>query len=207
MANFKTCTNGHNYDASKSAVCPFCPGTIGNSDYEQTMVEFKKTQMMNEGTMQFDKTMINEENRDLKTTLPGASASQHPFNRTTIVSPGDASTPQDTIMKVKVLEQSEKRKMVGWLVTFSYDEKGQDYKLYMGKNKIGSAANCDIVINDSSISGEHATILFRENNFLIKDNFSTNGTKINGITIDEGKLTEADDLTLGNTIFKFKTVF
>ena len=84
---------------------------------------------------------------------------------------------------------------------------GQDYKLYVGKNKIGSVVGCDIVVNDSSISSEHSTILFREPEFLIKDNFSTNGTKINGQMVDEGKLQDGDELKLGNTIFKFKTAF
>jgi len=201
MANFKTCKNGHNYDASKHTVCPFCPGNIANSEYEKTMKDFKKTQLLDEdNSNQFDKTMINEETMDLKTTLTGANAPQHPFSRTTIVTKSDSNTGTHLV-------QSEKRKIVGWLVTFSNDEYGQDYKLYVGKNKIGSDAICDVVINDSSISGEHTTILFRENEFLIKDNFSTNGTKINGVTTDEGKLKDGDELTLGNTSFKFKTVF
>ncbi len=79
--------------------------------------------------------------------------------------------------------------------------------MFVGKNRIGSGKNCDILINDSSVSGEHATILFREDEFLIKDNFSTNGTKINGVTTDEGKLKDGDELRLGNTVFKIKTVF
>lgn len=202
MANFKTCNNGHNYDAGKFAVCPFCPENVENPNYEQTMKEFKKTQLLNDGnTNQFDKTMINEETMDLKTTLSGNNPVQHPFNRTTIV------TKSESQAKGKEPDQSGKRKIVGWLVTFSNDENGQDYKLYVGKNKIGSAPNSDIVVNDSSISGEHATILFRENEFLIKDHFSTNGTKINGAIADEGKLQDADVLMLGNTTFKFKTVF
>jgi hypothetical protein len=201
MANFKTCNNGHNYDAGKYTVCPFCPGNVTNADYEETMKEFKKTQLMNDGqSSQFDKTIIDEETRDLKTTLSGANASQHPFSRTTIVTKPDSKSDN-------VLKQTEKRKIVGWLVTYSNDEYGQDYKLYLGKNKIGSGSNGDIVINDSSISGEHATILFRENEFLIKDNFSTNGTKINGVTTDEGKLKDGDELILGNTSLKFKTAF
>ena len=202
MANFKTCNNGHNYDAGKFAVCPFCPENVENPNYEQTMKEFKKTQLMNDGNNnQFDKTMINEETMDLKTTLSGNNPVQHPFNRTTIVSKTESSA------KVNEPDQSGKRKIVGWLVTFSNDENGQDYKIYVGKNKIGSAPGSDIIINDSSISGEHATILFRENEFLIKDHFSTNGTKINGTIADEGKLHDADVLMLGNTSFKFKTVF
>lgn len=201
MANFKTCNNGHNYDASINSVCPFCPSNTQNADYDQTMKEFKKTQLLNDvKSNQFDKTMINEETMDLKTTLSGGdSSSQHPFNRTTIVTKND-------IKSECILEQSERRKIVGWLVTFSNDEYGQDYRLFVGKNKIGSGAYNDLVINDSSVSDEHAIILFRENEFLIKDNFSTNGTKINGITIDEGKLKDGDELILGNTLLKFKTI-
>jgi hypothetical protein len=202
MANFKTCNNGHNYDAGKFASCPFCPDNTGNPNYDETMKEFKKTQLQNVGfNNQFDKTIINEETMDLKTTATGAKPSQNPLNRTTIV------TRPDSLAKEILPNQPAKRKIVGWLVTFSNDESGQDYKLYMGKNKIGSGTNCDIIVDDSSISGEHATILFRENEFLIKDNFSTNGTKINEVITDEGKLKDADELKLGNTIFKFKTVF
>jgi len=203
MANFKTCNNGHNYDASINSVCPFCPGNAQNADYDQTMKEFKKTQLLNdENNSQFGKTMINEETLDLKSTSPGtvnSTVSQHPFSRTTIVTKGDTKSEVVTL-------KTEKRKIVGWLVSFSNDEYGQDYRLYVGKNRIGSGSNNDLVITDSSISGDHATILFRDNEFLIKDNFSTNGTKINGISTDEGKLKDGDELILGNTSFKFKTV-
>ena len=199
MTNFKTCNNGHNYDASQHNVCPFCPENAESPDYEKTMLDFKKTQGMDEGNSnQFAKTLINEEKSDSKAT-PTFGNAQHPFKRTSIVM-GDTTNQSQ-------LQQTEKRKLVGWLVTFSNDEFGQDYKLYVGKNKIGTASGCDIIINDPSISGDHTTILFRDNEFLIKDNFSTNGTKINGVTIDEGKLIDGDELKLGNTSFKLKTVF
>ena len=188
MANFKTCVNGHNYDASQYAVCPYCPPNTGGPDYEKTLLDFKNT-------------MINEENADFKTTLDLTSGgTQHPFKRTSIVMDENSGASEP-------LQQTQKRKLVGWLVTFTNDDYGQDFKLYVGKNKVGSAPGCDILVNDSSISGEHTTILFRDHEFLIKDNFSTNGTKINGAMVDEGKLNDGDELKLGNTSFKFKTVF
>jgi hypothetical protein len=199
MANFKTCINGHNYDATKHKVCPFCPGKDANTDYEKTLMDFKKTQALDEvANNQFAKTIINEETIDpQKTPTPGGP--QHPFKRTSIVMDESKGSPP--------LAQSEKRKLVGWLVTFTHDEYGQDFKLYVGKNKIGSGMNCDILLNDLSVSADHATILFRNNEFLIKDNFSTNGTIINGVISDEGKLIDGDELKVGNTIFKVKTVF
>lgn len=203
MANFKTCDNGHNFDADKHSVCPYCPNSVTISDYEKTLSEFKKTQVFEEQSgSQFDKTMINEETRELKTTLPGSDAPTHPFSRTTI-----ATKNEPNIAGSSTRIQSEKRRIVGWLVTFSLDEFGQDYKLFVGKNIIGSDVKADVTVTDSSVSGNHATILFRENEFLIKDNFSTNGTKINGIMTDEGKLKDGDELKCGNTVFKFKTVF
>ena len=177
MPDFKTCSNGHNYDSIQYTVCPYCPVCNPDADYSKTMDDFKKTVLLDEnGSTQFDKTVIIEV---LK-------------NENSISSPN-----------VKI----EKRKIVGWLVTFSHDELGQDYRLYAGKNKIGSVAGCDIVINDSSVSGDHATILFRDNEFFIKDNFSTNGILINGKRLEDGKLKDGDALELGNTSFTFKTLF
>jgi hypothetical protein len=201
MPNFKTCKNGHNYDAAQYSECPFCPANTQGTDYEKTMTDFKKTQVFDDGnSSQFDKTMINEETLDMKTTPVGNASSQHPFSRTTILM-------DDNTSNLTSLQQTEKRKLVGWLVTFSHDEYGQDYKLYVGKNIIGSAAGSDVVIMDTSVSGDHATILFRENEFLIKDNFSTNGSKINGATVAEGKLKDGDEIRFGNTAFKFRTAF
>lgn len=199
MANFKTCSNGHNYDANQYAECPFCPANSSFPDYEKTVMDFKKTEAFDSGS-QFAKTMINEENIDFKKTSPGGNV-QHPFSRTTI------SGPENPTPAPVATTDKEKRKLVGWLVTFTHDESGEDFKIYMGKNKIGSAAPVDVLINDSSVSADHATILFRENEFLIRDNFSTNGTRINGVMEDEQKLKDGDEIKVGNTVLKFKTVF
>ncbi len=201
MPDFKTCSNGHNYDSIQYTVCPYCPVCNPDADYSKTMDDFKKTVLLDEnGSAQFDKTVIIEENVDLKSKQPSETDFQNPLNKTIIVLKNENSISSPNV-------KIEKRKIVGWLVTFSHDELGQDYRLYAGKNKIGSVAGCDIVINDSSVSGDHATILFRDNEFFIKDNFSTNGILINGKRLEDGKLKDGDALELGNTSFTFKTLF
>jgi len=201
MAEIKTCSNGHNYDSTQYAVCPYCPVSNPDDDYSKTMDDFKKTVLLDEnGSTQFDKTVIIEENIDSATTQTGLAASQNSFNKTIIVTKNENSISSPNV-------KIEKRKIVGWLVTFSHDELGQDYRLYVGKNKIGSVAGCDIVINDLSVSAEHAVILFRDNEFFIKDNFSTNGILINGEKTEGGKLKDGNKLELGNTSFTFKTLF
>jgi len=201
MSEFKTCSNGHNYDSTQYGVCPYCPVANTDADYSRTMEDFKKTILLDEtGGSQLDKTIIIEENTDTLTSKPVVDDSQNQLNKTIIVSKNefDISSPNVPVAR---------RKIVGWLITFSHEECGQDYRLYTGRNKIGSTPNCDIVINDSSVSAEHATILFRENTFFIRDNFSTNGTFINGKNVEDGKLRDGDKLELGNTSFTFKSLY
>jgi pSer/pThr/pTyr-binding forkhead associated (FHA) protein len=49
-------------------------------------------------------------------------------------------------------------------------------------------------------------ILFRDGKFRIKDQLSTNGTKINGESMDDGELKDGDILKLGKTDLKFKAL-
>jgi len=189
MANFKTCHNGHNYDSEQHEKCPYCPVNIEDIDYKQTLSEFKNTLAMT-GTNELEKTVMDDEMAD---------AAEHPFKKTQIIVDGKIGN---------ILSQpGEKRKLFGWLVRFSDDQWDDDFRIYEGRNKIGSAVGCEIVIDNPSVSSEHATIFCREKEFLIKDNFSTNGTAINGVVISEGTLMDGDELKFGNALFKFKSIF
>jgi len=195
MPKFKTCDNGHNYDIEKHNSCPYCPQKNGDeSEYRKTLSDFNKT-LAYTNISDLDRTVINDESQESKTIAfenkPGQS-----FNQTQ--ADGNNKTQ---------LTQSQKRKLVGWLVVINDDSYGNDFRLYEGRNKIGTATGCDIVLADPSVSGEHTTIFFQNGEFLIQDLFSTNGTKVNDISIREGVLKEGDKLKLGNTLLKFKSVF
>ena len=73
-------------------------------------------------------------------------------------------------------------KLVGWLVTFSLDPSGTDFRLREGRNTIGAdAGECDITIEGMpSISSKHAVVMVRDEKVLVRDNDSTNGTHVNG---------------------------
>lgn len=101
---------------------------------------------------------------------------------------------------------SHGRKLVGWLVSFTLDANGMDYKLFEGRNLIGSDQACDIVIPDPAVSGKHLTILHRMGHFKFKDEFSTNGTFINDVFEEEGNLKDGDLIKIGETIFKFRSI-
>ncbi len=191
MSKFTTCNNGHNYDAEKYSICPYCPSkNIDQSDYRKTLSDFNKT-LAYSSTNDLDKTIINEETAELSKTV----AIEKPFSQTQIEN------------EKIVAGQTQKRKLVGWLVVINDDRYGQDFTLYEGRNKIGTAAECDIILTDPSVSGEHITIFFQNKEYLVQDLFSTNGTKVNGVSIREGKLNDGDKLILGNTQLKFKSIF
>jgi len=48
----------------------------------------------------------------------------------------------------------------GWIVALNGQHKGEDFRLRVGKNVLGTAADCDIVLTDKKISRKHATLRF-----------------------------------------------
>ena len=95
-------------------------------------------------------------------------------------------------------------KLVGWLVSFSHDESGADYRVREGRNAIGADRNdCEIAISeDQSISTKHASLMYRDGRFQLRDNDSTNGTYVNGQDIfGEGSVTlkDGDTIRFGST--------
>jgi len=98
------------------------------------------------------------------------------------------------------------RKLVGWLVSFTWNPQGEDFKLREGKTIIGADNSSDICINDPEVSAHHCTLLYRSGKFRLKDEFSTNGTSINDAEIDEQtELKDGDLIKIGKTELKFRT--
>ena len=193
----KKCVNGHYY-ADELDHCPYCP-----SDSEQENLNEKSEALSGDKTKIFG----NDSNEDEGTKV---FKDKHADNDFTAV--GNSGDPDKTIISVPDEETGEKvtrakKKLVGWLVSYTIDEMGMDFRLYEGKNVIGTNADCEITVpNDRSVSGKHATLLFRGETFMIKDEFSTNGTFINEkMLIDETPvLKDSDIIKVGNTIFKLK---
>jgi len=102
----------------------------------------------------------------------------------------------------------QNRKLIGWLVSFTIHPNGVDFRLYEGKNTVGTNPSCDIVLQDPQVSGHHLTLLIRPGTNVVrfKDEFSTNGTLINGTPLDEGTLQDGDIIKIGSTELRFRSV-
>ena len=101
---------------------------------------------------------------------------------------------------------SEKRKapVVGWFVAMSGDQKGEDFRLHDGKNSVGSTADSQISLKDSTVSGQHASVRYEDGKFFLTDLDSSNGTYLNDRKIVREELKDNDMIRFGEIIVKFK---
>jgi len=100
--------------------------------------------------------------------------------------------------------RKSKGRIIGWLVTFSHNPDGDDFRIYAGYNRIGANPVCDVLIEDETVSGSHAIIVYRDGRCLIKDDLSRNGTFVNGREITEAQpLQSYDQIRVGNTNLTF----
>jgi hypothetical protein len=118
--------------------------------------------------------------------------------------PNPLESDRRTIVVADAPQHSTKGKIVGWLITYTRNPDGEDYRLYAGYNRIGANPVCDIVLEDETVSGSHAIIVYRDGRFLIKDDLSRNGTFVNAREISEAHpLQSYDQIRIGNTHITF----
>ncbi|MBO4587605.1 MAG: FHA domain-containing protein [Bacteroidales bacterium] len=200
MARYKKCPNGHSYPADRSE-CPICnSGKQVGASTENEMV----TQIIRG---------LDADDAGSKTTVGGEAA---PITTPNVDPHRDYSK---TMVEDEIEEENESgvvtsrresraaSRLVGWLVTYSLDPNGTDFRLYEGRNIIGKDFSCGVCINDSKVSSQHAILLYRNEKFRIKDNLSTNGTIVNGVDIDDESvvLNDGDVIQIGETILLFRT--
>lgn len=202
----KKCEAGHYYSDHLNS-CPYCESSdsISNnfvSDGAQNNNFGETTSGFNDDETAIPTIPAQNEGIDFESNSNQNSSFEmsNDFEKTVII---DNAPDNDDPEK----NHRPTRKLVGWLVSYTIDEMGHDYQIYEGKNLIGNAVDCEVtVISDKSVSVKHATILYRNNKFLIRDEFSTNGTFVNGKIVEENtpSLQDGDIIKVGDTIFMFK---
>jgi hypothetical protein len=189
MKGFTKCANGHYYK-DELKTCPYCPG--GNKAMD---IDTKgKTQSYDEENKDGDKTRMIRSDTPLN----------QPVNSTVF---GEEVISEIAGKEIILKEYRNIRKLVGWLVTYSFDKTGTDFRIYEGRNVIGRDADCNVTVCDKMVSGKHATILFRNDKFKIKDELSSHGTYVNDCDIEDEhvELHDNDLIRMGETVFKFKS--
>jgi hypothetical protein len=202
MKGFKKCSNGHYY-LEEFDTCPFCQGASGSSASSKDGNAVAKIAGSGNKTQSVG-GFGNAETEIIQP--PTIGMPKPPTSNRTVFGDEVIRELEGGKQEVEIAYRSG-RKLVGWLVTYSFDTLGVDYKLYEGRNEIGRNAECNITVPDKTMSGKHATILFKNGHYKIKDELSSHGTMVNDVDIEDAhhELHDGDVIQLGETCFKFKS--
>ena len=79
-------------------------------------------------------------------------------------------------------------------------DKITNYHIKKLSTTLGRGKDCDLKIEDLTISSHHASITNEGGEFYIKDNESTNGVFVNDLKIDKGIIKNGDIIRLGKAV-------
>ena len=65
------------------------------------------------------------------------------------------------------------------------------------RTTIGRSPDCEVFLDDVTVSRKHAVLLQRDARFLVEDLGSLNGTFLNRRRIESGELADGDELQIG----------
>jgi hypothetical protein len=222
MNGFKKCDNGHFYKEDLNA-CPYCPGGAGASNNNSGGNDLNKTIVAGGG-------MTSAGSDNVKTEVFGNQSSNAGSDQTKVFGSGNAAAPgqpKRDLNRTFIAGVSDEdstssaggnasidsvprsaRRIVGWILSYTLDPMGVDYRIYEGNNSIGREPGNSITITkDTTISGKHANILYKKGKFYIKDEMAANGTFVNDEELEIEKaypLNDGDIIKLANTTFIFK---
>jgi pSer/pThr/pTyr-binding forkhead associated (FHA) protein len=80
---------------------------------------------------------------------------------------------------------------------------GLEIALKKRRTTLGRDVACDICLDDSLVSAEHASITRTDAGYIIEDLNSRNGTTLNGKEVHQKKLHRGDTIDIGNFTLKF----
>jgi hypothetical protein len=197
--SFRTCNAGHYYAASLKE-CPYCQERKSNPE-TQTVNNDDKTMIMGGGKITPDPD--NAETRIVPSPFGGSVLPVDTGDdKTQIYRPGKQTGSEG---HTKTID----RKLEGWLVSFTLDPMGVDFRLFEGQNKIGRDASCNVrLVQDATVSSHHATLLFRNGTFYLRDEMASNSSYVNDAEVLPNStvaLKDGDRLRLGAHTFLLRT--
>lgn len=82
---------------------------------------------------------------------------------------------------------------------------GRTWRVGVASTVIGrDEASADLVLDDTNVSRRHAELRRGPDGWTIADLGSTNGTRVNGMRVDEARLSSGDTVTLGLITLEFR---
>jgi DNA-binding NtrC family response regulator len=85
-------------------------------------------------------------------------------------------------------------------------DKGKSIKALRGVVRVGTASDNDLVLSDDAVSRRHLEIRLSSSAVRVVDLDSTNGTKVDGVSVIEALLAAASRITIGSTTLRATAV-
>ena len=80
---------------------------------------------------------------------------------------------------------------------YEVDGRPQVYTLLKEEISIGRSSENDVVLNDFSVSRKHATLVREKDEWVVRDNHSTNGIRVNGKPATQAVVKDGDQVSVG----------
>jgi hypothetical protein len=74
---------------------------------------------------------------------------------------------------------------------------GESFKPTGERTRIGRSPDCEIFLDDVTVSRNHAVLVERDGAYVVEDQGSLNGTFVNRRRIDSAQLEEGDEVQVG----------
>lgn len=194
------CDYGHFYDNNRYGKCPYCEkaGTMFSTDIDVMMRSGKTVAAYDTSLPETNETVI------LKSDIqqPGSHIRvKHDTN-----DPRPSAIEEDPGKTVAIYGHSNGRKLIcGWLVCTEGAERGQDYPIYTGYNRLGRGTDMDVcILGDPRISRKnHCSIVYEhmKNKFYLSPE---NGciTYLRGELLESaGEIQDGDYFSVGDSTF------
>ena len=193
MSRLVKCENGHFYDADKYAKCPNCSRGAG-----------PKKDVVMEGGISTDLDDVKTVAMNIRGNIKSGRSVRIPKVSGRTVKPSNEILAKE---EQRMRELQEKIKVVGWLVCVNGEEKGRDYRLIRGRNRIGRDSDMDVTIRkDQKVTREeHCSVVYDEKSnltFLVPGNGTL--TYYKGEMLRQPQqLCSGDAVEIGETKFIF----
>jgi hypothetical protein len=80
---------------------------------------------------------------------------------------------------------------------------GETFTFSGGPTRIGRSPECEVFLDDVTVSRNHALLVERDGGFVVEDQGSLNGTFVNRRRIDSVRIADGDELQIG----KYRMIF
>jgi pSer/pThr/pTyr-binding forkhead associated (FHA) protein len=105
--------------------------------------------------------------------------------------------------QVKQPTQQIHERLKASVVIVEGQSEGMEYPITKSHTVIGRDKNADFPVNDSLVSRQHVCIVYQEGIYILRDLESTNGTHMDGTSINQANLLHGDKFRIGDTTLQF----